>query len=72
LATRQIAQLNDVRAKRDKGAVDKALGALRAAAGGTDNLMPPIIDSVRAYATLGEICDVMRGEFGEYRPPNII
>jgi methylmalonyl-CoA mutase N-terminal domain/subunit len=34
--------------------------------------MPPIINAVRAYASLGEICDVMRDEFGEYRPPNII
>jgi methylmalonyl-CoA mutase N-terminal domain/subunit len=40
---------------------------LEHAAQGTGNLMPPILDAVRAYATLGEICDVLRGVFGEYR-----
>ncbi|MCY0877040.1 MAG: methylmalonyl-CoA mutase family protein [Firmicutes bacterium] len=62
------ARLADVRASRDQEAVDAALKALHTAASGDDNLMPPIIEAVRTYATLGEICDVMRAVFGEYRP----
>jgi methylmalonyl-CoA mutase N-terminal domain/subunit len=57
-----------VKARRDQAAVDKALAELKAAADGTANLMPPILAAVKAYATLQEICDVMRGVFGEYRP----
>ena len=45
-----------------------ALAALETAAKGDANLMPPIIAAVKGYATLGEICDVLRGVFGEYRP----
>ncbi|MCY0902349.1 MAG: methylmalonyl-CoA mutase family protein [Firmicutes bacterium] len=62
------ARLQEVRANRDPSEVDRALTALRAVAGGTGNVMPLILDAVRAYATLGEICDVMRTVFGEYRP----
>jgi len=47
--------------------VDQAVELIRRAKGDA-NLMPPILEAVRAYATLGEICDVMRGVFGEYRP----
>jgi methylmalonyl-CoA mutase N-terminal domain/subunit len=45
---------------------------LKTAANGTDNLMPPIIEAVRAYATLGEICGALRDVFGEYSPPTVI
>ncbi len=69
---RQIERVRSVRASRDQSAVDDALAALRAAAEGTDNLMPFILDAVRAYATLGEICDVLRGVFGEYRAPDVL
>ena len=48
------------------------LEALREAAQGTENLMPYILDAVRAYATLGEICGVFREVFGEYREPVIL
>ncbi len=57
-----------VKAQRDQAAVDTALAELRTAARGTANLMPPILKAVRAYATLQEICDVLRDVFGEYRP----
>ncbi|MBL8965691.1 MAG: methylmalonyl-CoA mutase family protein [Spirochaetaceae bacterium] len=65
---RQVEKLRALRAKRDNGRVKAALAALETAAKGDANLMPPILEAVRAYATLGEICDVMRGVFGEYKP----
>ncbi len=65
---RQKQKLVALKAGRDQKAVDSALASLRRAAQGTDNLMPPILETVRAYATLGEICGVLREEFGEYRP----
>ncbi|GAB4263935.1 acyl-CoA mutase large subunit family protein [Deferrisoma sp.] len=55
-----------VRAERDAGAVEKSLQALRQAATEGANVMPPILEAVKAYATLGEICDVLRGVYGEY------
>ncbi len=66
---RQIARLQRVRAERNNEAVSQKLAALEEAARGTQNLMPFIIDAVREYATLGEICDVFRKVFGEYREP---
>lgn len=65
---KQCAKLTAIKAKRDNAAVAAALETLKKAAMGTDNLMPPILAAVRTYATLGEICDVLRGVFGEYRP----
>ena len=65
---KQCAKLAATKAKRDNAAVAAALETLKKAAMGTDNLMPPILAAVRTYATLGEICDVLRGVFGEYRP----
>jgi len=65
---RQIDRLNDVRAERDEVAVETALAVVRAAAENDENLMPPLIDAVKAYATTGEICDVLRDVFGEYQP----
>lgn len=64
----QMAKLSQVKAQRNQAAVDESLAVLRAAAKGTDNLMPPIIAAVKAYATLQEICDVLRAVFGEYQP----
>ncbi|WP_017343200.1 methylmalonyl-CoA mutase [Halorubrum sp. T3] len=61
-------RLNGVKAERDDGAVDDALAGLREAAQGSDNVMPHIIDAVKAYATVQEISDVLRDEFGEYKP----
>ncbi len=65
---KQCAKLAATKAKRDNAAVAAALETLKKAATGTDNLMPPILAAVKTYATLGEICDVLRGVFGEYRP----
>ncbi len=64
---RQIARLNKMKAGRDNAAVAAALAKLREAAKGTENLMPYLIDAVKTYATLGEICGVLREEFGEYK-----
>ena len=61
-------KLAKLRASRDNAAVDAALAALEAACKGEDNLMPLILDAVKAYATLGEVCGVMRKVFGEYQP----
>ncbi len=65
---RQIDRLESVRERRDGEAVDASLEALRSAASGEENLMPHIVTAVKAYATVGEICDVLREEFGEYQP----
>ena len=62
----QTARLNHVRTTRDEAAVSAALHRIRSAAAGPDNLMPPILDAVRAYATLGEMCDVLREVWGEW------
>lgn len=64
---RQIARLEKMKAARDDEAVKAALEKLREAAKGTENLMPYLIDAVKTYATLGEICGVLREEFGEYK-----
>jgi methylmalonyl-CoA mutase N-terminal domain/subunit len=64
---RQTAKLAALRARRDNGNVQKTLDALRRAAEGTENTMPLLLDAVRAYATLGEICDALRGVFGTYQ-----
>ncbi|MGA3076009.1 MAG: methylmalonyl-CoA mutase family protein [Bryobacteraceae bacterium] len=63
----QVKKLAALRARRDNGRVRKALDALRRAAEGTENTMPFILDAVRAYATLGEICDALREVFGSYQ-----
>ncbi|TEU12658.1 MAG: methylmalonyl-CoA mutase, partial [Anaerolineales bacterium] len=69
---RQLERLARVRHERDNVALEKRLSALRDAAKGTENLMPYILDAVRAYGTLGEICEVLREVFGEYREPVIL
>ena len=63
----QKQSLAEMKAKRDNAAVAETLKALEVAARGTDNLMPPILTAVKAYATLGEISDVFRGVFGIHR-----
>jgi len=64
----QIERLEALRADRDSGAVDDALDRVRAAARSEQNLMEPIVEAVKVYATVGEICNVLRDEFGEYKP----
>ena len=66
-ATHQCAKLAALRQRRDNGKVRATLDALRRAAEGTENTMPYLLDAVRAYATLGEICDALRGVFGTYQ-----
>jgi len=63
----QVSKLAALRSRRDNGRVGRSLDVLRRAAEGTDNMMPAILDAVRAYATLGEICDALRGVFGSYQ-----
>jgi methylmalonyl-CoA mutase, N-terminal domain len=72
LAQRQVERLHAVRQRRDASAVTRALDTLRQTASGTGNLVPPMLESVLAYATIGEICDMLRQVFGEYQPPSII
>ncbi len=62
----QQEKLAALRKRRDNGGVQTALDGLRRAAEGTENTMPYMLDAVRAYATLGEICDALRGVFGTY------
>src|ERR1035437_5011042 len=66
-AQRQEEKLAALRARRDNGGVGKTLDALKRAAEGTRNTMPFILDAVRAYATLGEICDALRDVFGAWQ-----
>ena len=68
---RQIERTRAVRAKRDKAAYDRAMGALRDACMSQKNLMPFVLDAVRAYATLGELSDVFREAYGVYREPAV-
>jgi len=65
---RQVDGLESVRDERDDEAVEAALAALGEAARGEENLMPYIVDAVKAYATTGEICDRLRDVFGEHQP----
>ncbi len=67
---RQLQRLRDLRRQRDSGRVGQTLDALRLACQGAANTMPHLLDCVRAYATLGEIVEVMRSVFGTYEEPN--
>jgi methylmalonyl-CoA mutase N-terminal domain/subunit len=69
---RQIERLRRIRRERSAADVTRCLRELERAARGTENLMPPILDAVKAYATLGEICDVLRGVFGEYHETPVL
>jgi methylmalonyl-CoA mutase N-terminal domain/subunit len=66
---RQIERLGEVRRRRDKALVRRRLDDLRQACEGGANLMPALIEAVKAYATVGELSDVYRAAFGEYRDP---
>ncbi|WP_185956003.1 acyl-CoA mutase large subunit family protein [Melghirimyces algeriensis] len=68
LAKDQVKRLNALRGKRDGEKVTDCLAALKRGAESDENLMPYILDAVRAYATVGEICHALRDVFGEYRP----
>ncbi|HKE07590.1 MAG TPA: methylmalonyl-CoA mutase family protein, partial [Candidatus Acidoferrum sp.] len=66
VAHRQAKRLRKLRADRSSAEVDRRLSALRKASEGSENLMPYIYEAVKAYATLGEICEAMRAVFGPY------
>ena len=68
----QLKKLARLREQRDGKAAEAALKRLREAAEGADNLMPPILEAVRAYATLGEMCDVLRSVFGTYEEKAVV
>ncbi len=63
----QIEKVSKVKASRDQAEVQRRLAAVSEAARGTDNLMPYILDAVRAYASVGEISDALRAVYGEYQ-----
>src|SRR5690349_6693656 len=71
-ADTQLAKLEKLRRSRDNDAVQRALDRLRTTAKTADNLMPPILDAVRAYATVGEMCDALREVWGEYEEVPVI
>ncbi|RLT34453.1 MAG: methylmalonyl-CoA mutase [Chloroflexi bacterium] len=64
---KRVAQLVALRARRDNAAVEASLTKIRAAARGDENMMPLLLEAAEAYATVGEICGVLREEWGEYR-----
>ncbi len=68
----QLKRLARVRAERDESAVAASLAGLREAARGEVSLMDPVLDAVRSYATVGEMCGVLREEWGEYIPPTVV
>ena len=68
----QLKRLKQVRGARDEAAVGSSLAGLREAARGDASLMEPVLDAVRSYATLGEMCGVLREEWGEYVPPTVV
>jgi methylmalonyl-CoA mutase N-terminal domain/subunit len=68
LERRQADRVRALRERRDDAAVKSALEDVRAAARGTRNLLPPMKEALRRYATLGEVSDVLRDEFGVYQP----
>jgi methylmalonyl-CoA mutase, N-terminal domain len=68
----QTARVRRLRQERDQGAVHRALEALKGGAAGDENTMPLLIDAVRAYATIGEMCDALREVWGEYEEVPVI
>jgi len=69
VARHQRQKLADLKNRRDNARVQSTLDALGSAAGTDANLMPYILECVRAYATVGEMCDVLRRVFGTYEEP---
>jgi methylmalonyl-CoA mutase N-terminal domain/subunit len=67
----QIARVNALKAGRDSARVERALAELKRTAAGQENIMYPIIEASRAYATLGEMCDALREVWGEYEEPPV-
>jgi methylmalonyl-CoA mutase N-terminal domain/subunit len=68
----KIRRLNQLRSERDGQQVTESLERLRQAAAGQGNLMPYVMDAVRAYATVGEMTQVLKDVFGEFREPVVL
>ena len=68
VAESQLKRLKELKKRRDRVALGKALKEVEKVAKGNGNLVPPIVEAVKAYATIGEICDVLRSVFGTYHP----
>ena len=68
----QIKRLNQVKKERDDSKVEKLLKILKSKAQSDENLMYPILECVEVYATIGEMCDVLREVWGEYRESVIL
>src|SRR4029077_959631 len=71
LAERQVAALDEIRERRDAGAVARTLDALKRGARGGENTMPLLLDCVKAYASVGEMSDALREVFGTYEEPAV-
>jgi methylmalonyl-CoA mutase N-terminal domain/subunit len=69
---RQLERMAAVKARRSQAGVTRALDAMRHAARGTDSLLPPILEAVRAYATIGEMCDALRDVWGEWEETAVL
>jgi methylmalonyl-CoA mutase N-terminal domain/subunit len=69
---RQIVRLREMKSRRSQADVDRTLNALRTAAEGTENTMPFILDAVRAYATVGEMCAALKDVFGAYTEVSVL
>jgi methylmalonyl-CoA mutase N-terminal domain/subunit len=71
IEARQIESVRKVRASRNEAEVANALEAVRAACRGGANMVPSVLVAVRAYATIGEICQIWREEFGIFEPSTV-
>jgi len=71
-AERQLSKLEQVRRERDNGQARRALDDLKRVAAGSGNTMEPILAAVRAYATVGEMCDALRDVWGEFEEVPVI
>ncbi len=69
---KQVDRLQKLKQERDNQKVNELLGKVRDVAGSDENIMPVLVEAVKAYATVGEISDALRDVFGEYREPNIL
>ncbi|MBU6427948.1 MAG: methylmalonyl-CoA mutase, partial [Cyanobacteria bacterium REEB65] len=69
---RQREKLARIKAERDPSAVAASLATIERASRGSDNLLPHIVAAVKVYASVGEICGVLRGVFGKYKPPSTL
>jgi methylmalonyl-CoA mutase N-terminal domain/subunit len=69
---KQIESLRKLKQERDSKQVSEALENVLEVAMDSENIMPAVIDAVKAYATVGEVSDALRKAFGEYREPNIL